>query len=186
MTANKTRIPGCFELVPMVRNDKRGAFIKTYNVREYEELGLRITVAEEYYSRSCRGVIRGMHFQTPPHGHVKTVTCIAGRAIDVVLDLRKGSPTYGLHESFRLNADSPVVLWIPEGCAHGFGSLEDGTVLEYRTSSVQSPAHEKGIHFGSFGFDWPVDSPILSDRDSGLPALAEFDSPFDFVEGPAL
>jgi dTDP-4-dehydrorhamnose 3,5-epimerase len=185
MTVKATRIPGLLEVAPPVYSDRRGAFVKTFNLPEYDKLGLGFTMAEEYYSVSHRGVIRGMHFQLPPHGHAKTVTCIVGAALDVVLDLRKGSPSYGLVESFRLAADTPTVVWIPEGCAHGFASLVDGTIMMYRTSSVQSPDHEKGIHFASFGFLWPVESPILSDRDDALPPLSDFDSPFLFGSGPA-
>jgi dTDP-4-dehydrorhamnose 3,5-epimerase len=177
---HKTAVPGCFRIVPLIWRDHRGTFVKTYCREEFNQLGLDMGVSEEYYSFSHRDVLRGMHFQIPPNDHSKCVTCLAGAAIDVVLDLRRGSPTFGCFEEFRLTAEAPALIWIPRGCAHGFLSLADGTLMSYRASTARSLRHESGVHYSSFGFRWPTDEPMISHRDASLPEFREFDTPFRF------
>ncbi len=133
---------------------------------------------ESFYSTSRRGVLRGMHFQTPPHSHAKLVYCIRGSALDVVVDLRKSSPRYGAAASAELSEKNHQQLFIPTGLAHGFLALESDTVLVYMTTTVHSPSHDMGIHWDSFGFDWGTEAPTLSARDARLPTLGAFDSPF--------
>src|SRR5690242_6850409 len=117
MKVRETALPGLLELEPIVARDARGTFVKTLHQAEYRELGLVSQFAEEYYSYSRRGVIRGMHFQVPPHDHVKVVYCVAGQVMDVVVDLRVGSPTYGRFASFELDNERASMLYIPSGMA---------------------------------------------------------------------
>ena len=119
-----------------------------------------------------------MHFQLPPAAHAKLVYCITGRVLDVVLDLRKDSPTFGRSYGRELSAVNREMFFIPAGFAHGFLALEDNTTMVYQTSTVHSPTHDAGVRWDSFNFDWPVKNPTLSDRDQKFPTLPEFNSPF--------
>ena len=118
-----------------------------------------------------------MHFQTPPHAHDKLVYCAHGRVLDVLLDLRRGSG-YGHSVGVTLDSSQPAVLFIPRGVAHGFRALTDDALMVYKTSTEHAPSHDAGVRHDSFGFDWKCDEPMLSERDRGHPALADFDSPF--------
>lgn len=178
MTREETGIPGLFTLHARVLADDRGSFVKTFHVDDHEALGLRTDWREEYCTSSRAGVVRGMHFQTPPADHVKLVYCLVGAVHDVVLDLRRGSPTFGEYRSFELTAAAGLAVYIPSGCAHGFAAREADSVLYYKVTSVYAPAHDAGIAWDSFGHRWPVDDPILSARDRSHPALSDFDSPF--------
>jgi dTDP-4-dehydrorhamnose 3,5-epimerase len=182
----ETTLPGCHELRARVLGDARGSFVKTYVRDQFEQAGLRTDWREEYHSVSARGVIRGMHFQTPPHDHAKTVFCVAGEVTDVVLDLRTGSPSFGRHASFVLSATNGVGLYIPSGCAHGFTSRSESATMTYKVTSVHAPAHDAGVAYDSFGFDWQVADPVLSDRDSRHSPYATFAPVFAFdPERPA-
>ena len=163
---------------PKVASDMRGAFVKTYHRPSFANEGFDFDAQEEFYSTSARGVIRGMHFQIPNHAQAKEVTCLRGSILDVVLDLRLDSPTYGQHWSIELSAKKPAVLHIPVGFAHGFLSLEDDSLVHYRCSTPHSPDHDCGIRWNSFGFVWPVANPVLSERDRAFPEFGEYDSPF--------
>jgi dTDP-4-dehydrorhamnose 3,5-epimerase len=164
-------------------DDARGSFVKTYARSAFDAaLGSIGTAAsfdfrEEFYSASGKDVVRGMHFQLPPHDHVKLVYCAVGTVHDVLLDLRKG-PGYGLSVSVQLDAKTPKLLVIPKGIAHGFISLCDGSLMIYKTSTEYAPTHDAGIRFDSFRHAWGCESPILSARDKAHPAFADFDSPF--------
>ncbi len=170
-------LPGCFLLRAEKRSDERGCFIKTYQAATFQALGLNFHSQEEYYSRSFRNVMRGMHFQIPPHAHDKLVYCISGKALDVLLDLRRGEG-YGKVASLNISMDDGSVIFIPKGVAHGFLSLVDNTVLMYKTSTEYSPAFDRGILWGSFGFNSPIFDPIISRRDQLHPKFSQFDSPF--------
>jgi dTDP-4-dehydrorhamnose 3,5-epimerase len=158
--------------------DRRGTFIKTYHEEAWHEAGISFTIKEEYYSISRQGVLRGMHFQSPPEDHTKIVYCPSGRVLDVLLDLRRSSPTFGQAAVMELSAENRLILIIPNGIAHGFLSREESSIMVYKTSTVHSPAHDAGIRWDSFGFDWGCDAPVLSERDAAFPALADFASPF--------
>jgi dTDP-4-dehydrorhamnose 3,5-epimerase len=160
--------------------DDRGQFVKTFHWASLAEHGLKFELREEFYTISCRHVLRGMHFQLPPHDHQKLVCCLHGSALDVLIDLRKDSPAFGQHLSLELHATSPRLVWVPRGVAHGFLSLEDNTHMLYKTDHAHAPSHDAGIRWDSFGFDWPtpVDELIISPRDRGHPPLVEFSSPF--------
>lgn len=163
--------------------DERGFFVKTHadsiikkicNSNQYRDHAI---LAEEFYSVSKKNVIRGMHFQTPPHDHAKIVYCPVGRVQDVMLDLRKGQQ-YGKTYSVVLEGATPSVLLIPRGIAHGFLALEDNSLMVYKTSSEYAPTHDTGILWNSFDFDWPCSNPIVSARDMQHERFSEFQSPF--------
>jgi dTDP-4-dehydrorhamnose 3,5-epimerase len=175
---HETPIAGCFEIDCEISTDNRGRFVKTFQSGVFREQGLREDWKEEYYSISACNVIRGMHFQTPPMQHAKLVYCLSGAVLDVVLDLRKASPTYGWAVGFELNARKANMIYLPEGLAHGFVSLSDDSIMQYKVTSVYSPANDRGILWNSFGFEWPVARPVVSQRDLQHPALASFETPF--------
>lgn len=175
-----TNIPGCYVLGTSVLRDPRGTFVKTFHTPCFEELGLRTDWREEYFSTSAVGVVRGMHFQLPPAAHAKLVFCLTGEVLDVVVDLRRESPAFGMATSVTLSAESGRGLYLPTGCAHGFVSRADHSGMYYKVTSVHSPEHDAGIAWDSIGFDWQVAAPLLSDRDQRHPALVDFDSPFVF------
>ena len=123
-----------------------------------------------------------MHFQLPPHQHAKIVFCPQGAILDVMIDLRKGSPTYGEHFAHVLSRENSMAYYIPEGFAHGFKALEDDSLTYYLVSSEYSRDHDTGVLYDSCGIDWQVAQPMLSERDMSFPALKDFDSPFKFSE----
>lgn len=179
MELERELLPGTW-LVRLKRfEDDRGSFVKTYARSVYDRFGIDVAVMEEFHSISHRGVLRGMHFQLPPHDHAKMTYCACGSVLDVMVDLRPG-PGYGQVASIKLDARDPRLLLIPTGVAHGFLALEDNSLMVYRTSTEHSPAHDAGIRWDSFGFEWPqLDAPLrVSGRDQSHPALADFVSPF--------
>jgi dTDP-4-dehydrorhamnose 3,5-epimerase len=173
-----TALEGCYQVSPFFVQDERGTFVKTFHEERFSALGLPIDWREEYYSSSRKGVIRGMHFQTPPHDHEKLVYCIQGQVLDVVVDLRMSSSTHGRHIAVKLDAVSGQGLMIPKGMAHGFLALTDDALMAYKVTSVYSPENDAGIRWDSFGLDWGVDLPIVSTRDRAHPKFSEFNSPF--------
>ncbi len=178
MKIEKTKLPGVFILEPDVFTDARGSLVKPFHRDTLMQHGLVGDYAESFLSTSKKGVIRGMHFQVPPQDHVKLVYVPSGAIRDVVVDIRKGSPTFGEHIAAELSADNHKMLYIPRGCAHGFLSLADGSQTVYLQETMRSAEHEGGIRFDSFGMDWGAADPILSDRDRTFPALADYESPF--------
>jgi len=176
----ETVIAGCFELQPIVHVDSRGRFVKTYNADYFASNDLETDFREQYYTVSKKGVLRGMHFQTPPHEHNKLVYCTSGIILDVVLDLRIGSPSYLKHLSLKLSEDLGNMLYLPAGLAHGFYSLTEATVA-YNVSTVYAPAFDSGILWSSIGMNWPNMLPDISERDAKFSALENFQSPFTFV-----
>lgn len=178
----ETGLPGCLQLFPRASRDARGWFVKTFHEEQFAAARLATHFAEEYYSVSRRNVLRGLHFQTPPRDHAKLVYCTEGTVLDVVVDLRVGSPTFGRHRRFTLSAAARNALYIPSGLAHGFYVMSARATLIYKTTTVHSPAHDAGILWSSCGIRWPTRRPILSERDGRFPAFAEFASPF--VAGP--
>jgi len=173
-----TDFEGLAVLQPKVFEDARGSFVKTYHEGAFRELGLEFRPQEEFFSVSRKDVVRGMHFQIPPVPQAKVVFCLSGRVLDVVLDLRRASRTYGKSFARELSAANREILFIPAGFAHGFLTLADDTIVFYQASAMHSPAHDQGIRWDSFGFDWPVAKPILSERDQNFPSLKQFVTPF--------
>ena len=158
--------------------DVRGSFVKTFNDTLFQSLGIHFNLKESYFSVSAKDVIRGMHFQLPPHQHAKIVFCPVGAILDVALDLRKHSPTYGQCFSQILSAENHKAFYIPEGFAHGFKALTNDALTYYLVSSEYDKESDAGIAFNSFGFEWDCASPIMSDRDKNFIALQDFKSPF--------
>tara|TARA_B100001093_G_C26774255_1_gene991589 strand:- start:416 stop:982 length:567 start_codon:yes stop_codon:yes gene_type:complete len=175
-----TKIPGCYEILPIVRKDPRGYFVKTFHSPTFKKFGLVNSFKEDYYSLSFKNVIRGLHFQLPPYDHVKLVYCISGNVKDVVVDLRIGSPTYGKHLSINLSDNKRNMIYIPRGMAHGFCTISKTSTLVYKTSTIHNPDKDTGIKWDSAGISWPNINQIISDRDKSFLSLKELNSPFKF------
>lgn len=171
-------IPEVFIIAPTAREDLRGDFIKLFSRSEFNQLPMCTSIAEEFISHSKQNVIRGMHFQIPPHACAKYVCALQGTMLDVVLDLRTDSPKFGQHEVFILNAIERNILYIPRGCAHGFLALTENVCTHYLQSEAFDAHADAGIRFDTFGMNWPVQNPILSERDRELQAFEKFKSPF--------
>lgn len=176
----QTSIPGCCLLTMPLFPDERGRFVKILDPEAYAAAGLATVFTEQYYTVSRAGVLRGMHCQLPPHGHEKLVYCVTGRVLDAVVDLRAGSPSYGVVETFELSAGDSSVVYIPEGLAHGFCVIEGPATLVYNVTSGHAPSHDSGVRWDSVSVDWPVAGPIVSARDAGLTPLERFETPFVF------
>lgn len=158
--------------------DERGVFHKYFSKDEYEKLGLESNFQEDYYSINKSGVIRGMHFQIPPADHAKLVYVTSGRILDVCLDIRQNSRTYGKYFSIELSGDKAQCLYIPSGFAHGFKSLEDNTCVHYLQTTCYNASCDVGLRYDSFGFDWGDDEFIVSKRDKEHICFRDFVSPF--------
>ena len=177
MQADPTDVRGCVVLRLEPHEDARGGFLKLFRRDEFAELGLDPTVAEVFWSTSRRGVVRGLHFQAPPHDHAKTVAVVSGAIYDVVVDLRLASPTYGRSVAFTLEAGDGRALHVPTGCAHGFQALTDDATVLYLVGTEHAPSHDAGIRWDSVE-GWPISPAVVSDRDAAFPALSDFTSPF--------
>ncbi|WP_294876623.1 MULTISPECIES: dTDP-4-dehydrorhamnose 3,5-epimerase family protein [unclassified Sulfurospirillum] len=178
MKINDTFIKGLKIIEPNIFRDSRGMFIKTFTDSFFQENGLVIDIKETYYSISHQDVIRGMHFQIPPHEHIKLIYVPCGSILDVVLDIRKNSPTYGHYFSTEISASNGKVLIVPKGLAHGFKSLENNTNVVYMQTTGYSQEHDCGIKYNSFNFDWKCTDPKMSERDNAFAPFDAFESPF--------
>lgn len=178
----KTDIEGVVIIEPRIFKDARGYFFESYSQREFEEKVGKIDFCQDNESMSSYGVMRGLHFQRPPFTQSKLVRCVKGRVLDVAVDLRKKSPTYGQHVAVELTEDNHRQLFIPKGFAHGFAVLSATAVFQYKCDNFYHPEADGGISIldNSLGIDWriPTDKAILSDKDTRHPMLADFDSPF--------
>jgi dTDP-4-dehydrorhamnose 3,5-epimerase len=170
-------IEGCYLINNFVSNDNRGTFVKTFHGEEFQRMGLQTEFKESYYSLSHQNVIRGMHFQTPPYEHDKLVYVTQGDILDIVLDIRKTSKTFGQSISVQLNALNDSI-YIPKGCAHGFLTLSSEAIVVYNVSTVYNPSADSGILWDSFDFDWKISNPIISKRDSSFESFKSFKSLF--------
>lgn len=170
-------ISGCFLTPVKHASDLRGSFSKVLSTPIRTEMGYEFDAREIFWSRSCCGVIRGMHLQLPPHEGDKLVWVTSGQIRDVVVDLRSSSPTYRQHCIFEMNSESGP-LFVPIGCAHGFEVLSDEAVVNYAQECDYSPECDSGIRWNSFGCEWLTREPIVSERDAELSLMDEFRSPF--------
>lgn len=177
ITIDETDLPGVLLVRSFVAEDSRGVFCKTFHEKAFRDHGLAAEFPESYYSVSARDVIRGMHFQLPPHAHNKLVFVPKGRILDVVLDLRRDLPTYGKTISVELSENNRRSIYIPKGCAHGFKSLEDDSITVYNVTTVYDSESDTGLRWDSFGFDWTCETPCMSSRDQSLLQFGEFSSP---------
>jgi len=178
MKFNKTTIPGVCIVENDPYNDCRGSFLKVFYKEAFSEQGLEYIFEEMFFSVSAKGVIRGIHFQGPPNGSSKLLFVPSGSILSVALDIRKGSPAYGDFVSIELSDRNNKSMFIPEGCASGFLSLNNNTNVTYLTTALYQHDQDYGIRWDSFGMKWGIEDPILSERDKGLPGLNAFNTPF--------
>lgn len=167
---------------PVVHGDHRGYFFESYNAATFQQAGVNFHWVQDNQSSSSYGVIRGLHFQSPPHAQTKLVRVLSGVILDVVVDLRKGSPTYGQHFSIELSAENKKQLLVPKGFAHGFSVLSEQAEVLYKCDALYNKPSELGIHYEdpSLDIDWkiPSEKAKVSEKDLELPLLRNFDSPF--------
>lgn len=179
----KTNIEGVVIIKPRIFNDARGYFFESFSKREFDEKVRPINFVQDNESMSTKGVMRGLHFQRPPFTQSKLVRCVKGRVIDVAVDIRKGSPTYGQHVVVELTEDNHLQFFVPRGFAHGFAVLSDVAVFQYKCDNYYHPEADGGLSIAdaTLGIDWQIDpkEAILSDKDVKHPLLKDFDSPFD-------
>lgn len=184
MNVIKTDIDGVVIIEPRIFEDARGYFFESFSQREFEEKVGKVVFVQDNESKSSYGVMRGLHFQRPPFTQSKLVRCVKGAVLDVAVDLRKGSPTYGKHVAVELTEDNHRQFFIPQGFAHGFAVLSDEAVFQYKCDNFYAPQADGGISIldESLGIDWkiPTDKAILSDKDTKHPLLKDFDSPFEY------
>lgn len=183
MNLIKTDIEGVVILEPRLFTDARGAFFESYNKKVFDELAGPVTFVQDNESCSSRGVMRGFHFQRPPYAQAKLVRCVRGAVLDVAIDIRKSSPTYGKHVSCLLTEQNHRQSFVPRGFAHGFAVLSDMAVFQYKCDNYYYPEADSGISILdlSLGIDWRFDlsEAILSEKDKHYPLLADFESPFE-------
>ena len=177
MKLTKTKISGVFEVDLFHAEDERGSFTKTYQKSVLEEHQLVSNFEESFFSTNKKGVIRGMHFQYPPHDHAKLVYASSGRILDVILDIRKNSPTYGQWAEIEISAENHKAVYMPTGMAHGFCCLTEATMI-YLTSTEYNATSESGILWSSFKMKWSEQNPIISKRDLEFSLLSDFETPF--------
>ena len=184
MEVIKTSIEGVVIIEPRIFRDARGYFFESFSQKEFDEKIRPIHFVQDNESMSSYGVMRGLHFQRPPYTQSKLVRCVRGRVLDVAVDIRKGSPTYGQHVAVELTEENHRQFFIPRGFAHGFAVLSETAVFQYKCDNFYAPQADGGISIKdeSLGIDWqiPVEKAILSEKDLRHIRLEEFDSPFDY------
>lgn len=180
----KTGIEGLLILEPRIFKDARGYFFESFSQREFEERVGPVHFVQDNESMSTYGVMRGLHFQRPPYTQSKLVRCVSGAVLDVAVDIRQGSPTYGQHVAVELTAENHRQFFIPKGFAHGFAVLSETAVFQYKCDEFYHPEADAGISIldETLGIDWriPMDKAILSDKDTRHGMLADFQSPFTY------
>jgi dTDP-4-dehydrorhamnose 3,5-epimerase len=168
----ETELAGVYLIELDARRDERGTFLRTFCRESFQELGLPADFTQHnLVSNDARATLRGLHYQAPPHAEVKVVQCVRGSIYDVVVDLRRDSPTFGQWQAVQLSAAEPRLLYVPENMAHGYMTLEPETQIAYLHSAAYAPPAERGIRWNdpTLAIDWPLGDPILSERDRNLP-----------------
>jgi dTDP-4-dehydrorhamnose 3,5-epimerase len=186
MKITKLTIPEVLLIEPVIFQDNRGFFFESFNLTKFQEAtSLDVIFVQDNHSKSTQGILRGLHYQLPPHAQGKLVRVIQGEVLDVAVDIRKDSATYGKHVAVKLSGDNKQQLYIPPGFAHGFLTLEDHTIFVYKCTNYYHPESEGGILWSSpsLGIDWGFEAngigdPTLSAKDLVLPDFADFQSPF--------
>ena len=181
-TFERLAIPEVILVKPFVRRDARGFFMETYKRSTFCEGGIVATFVQDNYSRSSRGTLRGLHYQLPPAAHAKLVSVVAGEVLDVAVDIRRGSPSYGRWVSAVLSAENHQQLFVPVGFAHGFVVRSDTADVVYKISHEYAPEYDRGILWNdpALGIDWGLGEPLLSERDRQQPTLEQADNSFDY------
>lgn len=182
MKFKKTKLRGVYIIEPDIFEDDRGIFVKVYNEPIFKENNIKINLKETFYSVSKQNVIRGMHFQLPPYEYAKLIYVTEGVIIDVIVDIRQNSPTYAEYICIQLSNKTATQVYIPEGFAHGFATISNSATVAYLQTTIHSPQHDSGIRWDSFGMNWNIKNPILSQRDRNFPKLEEFESPFIYKD----
>ncbi len=181
-----TAIEGVVLLKPRIFGDERGYFFESYSQREFEKQVCRTVFVQDNESKSCYGVVRGLHFQKPPYAQSKLVRVVKGRVLDVAVDIRKGSPTFGKHVSVELSEENKRQFFIPRGFAHGFAVLSEEGVFQYKCDNFYAPESEGALAWDDpeLGIDWriPAEQVILSEKDRHHPRLGEAEFLFDYKE----
>jgi len=181
MEVIKTNIEGLLEIIPNVFEDDRGYFYESFNKEIYNGLGITDEFLQDNQSMSSSGVLRGLHFQNPPFAQGKLVRVVTGAVLDIAVDIRKNSPTYGKHHSVVLTEENKKLFWIPPGFAHGFKVLRDKTIFSYKCTNGYNKASEGAVRWNdpALGIDWGENlEPILSEKDMNSPLFAELESQF--------
>lgn len=180
MEVKKHALAGVVEFTPRLFGDARGVFFESFSARLMEAHGVDHPWVQDNQSSSARGVLRGLHFQRPPYAQAKLVRVAQGRALDVIVDLRRDLPTYGQHLCVELDARRGNILYVPIGFAHGFVALEDDTLFLYKCSDYYQPSAEGGLLWNdpTLNIDWGTAAPNVSDKDAVLPVFQGFESPF--------
>jgi dTDP-4-dehydrorhamnose 3,5-epimerase len=170
----KTEIEGVLIVVPKVFEDRRGFFMETFNSRRYKEAGIQADFCQDNLSFSCRNSLRGLHYQLP-HGQDKLVQVLQGEILDVAVDIRRGSPTFGRAVMAMLSEHNSRQMFIPKGFAHGFCVLSEKALIVYKCSDFYAPEQERGVLWSdpALGIEWPVTAPLLSVKDERLPLLVD-------------
>jgi dTDP-4-dehydrorhamnose 3,5-epimerase len=178
-------IPGLLVIEPKVFGDERGFFVESYNKGRYQEAGVNVEFVQDNLSKSKKGVLRGLHYQAPPFAQGKLVTVLAGAVLDVAVDIREGSPTYGQYAMVELTAENKKQFWIPAGFAHGFLTLEDDTLFAYKCTNVYSSEHDRGVKFDDpvIGIQWPDlgEELTISEKDQKQPLLKDIIQEFTYT-----
>ena len=183
MQIEQTPLPDVLIVTPRRFGDARGWFSETWNAARMAEAGLDLPWVQDNHSLSAaKGTLRGLHFQSPPRAQDKLVRCTAGAILDVAVDIRSGSPTYGRWVGVKLSAENGRQLFVPKGFLHGFLTLTDGAEVQYKCTDIYSPDHDGAVRWDdpALGIDWGIATPILSDKDARAPLLADIGSPFQW------
>ena len=182
MNFNKTDIPEILIIEPKLFGDERGYFLESFNKNTFEENIGEVNFVQDNESKSSKGVIRGLHFQKPPYTQAKLVRCIEGEVLDVAVDIRKGSPTYGKYVAVKLSGENKKQLFVPRGFAHGFAVLSDTAIFAYKVDNIYAPEYDAGLHWNDpkINIKWGINEEdiLVSKKDLKLPFLSELESPF--------
>lgn len=185
MNVIQTEIPGVVIIEPRIFGDSRGYFFESFSEKNFKEQVADVDFVQDNESKSCYGVVRGLHFQKPPYAQAKLVRVVKGRVLDVAVDLRKGSPTYGKHVAVELTEENHRQFFVPRGFAHGFAVLSEEAVFQYKCDNYYAPQAEGALAWDDpdVAIDWgvPAESVFLSEKDSRHPKLKDLDSPFELI-----
>lgn len=182
MKVHETSIQGLLEIDPLVFGDDRGYFFESYNLEKFRAVGIDLDFVQDNQSKSAAGVLRGLHFQNPPYAQGKLVRVIHGSVIDVAVDIRAGSPTYGKHHKVLLTGENKKMFWIPPGFAHGFATLEDDTIFSYKCTDFYNKESEGSLRWNDpqLAIEWGIENPSLSEKDREAPLFADLKTQFKY------